>query len=422
METLSLRAKAIVLCGFFVLSGTDATAQEFPPPGWSIRYSTNSFYLTRADLPTIQIAVVSDIRPDLSQDEKFENMKGFFAERAGCPSLANAETTNSFAGYSANSAGAAVRCRLIAMGHWQEGGLQAALMLNEEVRDNAETGGVADEWLLSDEGYVGEKLQQTVVDFFTMRYQIGERGLTVDQVREQLSAEGYATMVPEAHRPVQMRALLSSDRSLTSGAVLLYPRRGTAPHGAAVTCADWDPALFEPYLDAFATTPSAACDWFYWRWQDEEQTIPEFRAPYSESWNATHLTVPRVNRSYSVGDTYFPFEAGDLPDIRIGVSEEVAEAVLDGSQPVTDLDPNALVLRPDGRFAAGLVLSATVQGGRTAGPVRGEYSLDGHGVTLLLESGRVVYGVAGWLPVYPWGSESLESDRVVNLNGLTFSN
>ena len=68
---------------------------------------------------------------------------------------------------------------------------------------------------------------------------------------------------------------------------------------------------------------------------------------------------------------------------------------------------------------AGHVRASSLAGGGTEGPVAGQYYFDGHVVTLLLDSGEVVYGHAGWFPGA--GSSDLDHKAVVNINGWVYT-
>ncbi|WP_290483143.1 hypothetical protein, partial [Hyphomonas sp. UBA3601] len=48
-----------------------ASAQDIPMAGWTVEVSPNSIYLTRPDLPGINVGIVSDVRPNLTHEEKF---------------------------------------------------------------------------------------------------------------------------------------------------------------------------------------------------------------------------------------------------------------------------------------------------------------------------------------------------------------
>lgn|GEM_PF-390380 len=422
----------ICILGGLVVSA--AQAQEIPPHGWSLRYGNNSLYLTRPDLPMIQIAVVSDVRPELTQEQKFEFVKGFFAERANCPSLAKAQTHKSMAGFAAESEGVNIRCKLIAMGHWQEGGLQTALIVNEAVKENAILGGVAGGRTIADDGPVARAIHQDVVEFFTLRYQIGKNGIAYADARAQLTAEGYASLVPQAHKPRHMVRLrpgsghdaVSSVREEESYSLLLFDKRDADAEAVAAPCSDWDPAMFEPFRHAFMLGPVDPCAPLFWRWKDSrEGGQPEIREMVVDAtWETSNLSRWKKVAELSVGEFYRPFDSGARFDLRVGVGRKAMEEMVAGTRPLAELESHELILLPDGRFAAGVLRAATLEGGRSQGPVTGQYHFDGHVITLVLSSGHVVHGFAGWLP-YENGQgvaeEEISHRAAININGWVYS-
>ncbi|WP_375207715.1 hypothetical protein [Hyphococcus sp.] len=422
----------IALAGAMLgLSVSIAAAQDIPPPGWSIRYSSNSLYLTRPDLPDIRVAVVSDVRSELTQEEKFEFIKIFFAERADCPSLAEAETQKSFSGYSAISAGASARCNLISMGHWQEGGLQSAMMLNEAVEENKILGGVPTRGVVSDRGYTAKAIHQDIVEFLMTRYQIAESKTPIEQVRAEITADGLARLYPPQHKPahlVRLRAdngldAITHARLTGAHALLLFPKREEDSRISAFPCMQWDPALFDPY-DTTRTPwhKDNDCERYVWRWKgsDRAKGIEIRTLSTKAKWTSAHFTLENdEKKKLSIGEFYKPFETGQRLDLKIGTTRSTMDQLLDGGRPLSTLEPYELILQPDGRFMAGTVLSSTLEGGRTSGPVQGQYHFDGHAVTLLLDSGQVVYGFGGWLPFENEGTMSYRS--VININGWIYT-
>ena len=423
--------KAILsLCLATGLFAGPAAAEEIPPHGWSIRYSSNSFYLTRADLPKIEIAVVDDVRPDLTEAEKFEFLKGFFAERARCPSLAEAETSASFAGMAADSAGPDIRCHLFAMGHWQEGGLQVALMVNNAVEENKLLGGVGEGKRIVRNGHVGQEIDRDLRQFFSMRHELGSKGVPVAALKQQLTAEGYAGLVPEGHKPQYMLRLkprVGNDRINS----ILYEELpsmvlfGTPTGGVGTPCVDWDPGLFEPADTGFSFGPRDRCRRWQWRWPEQDKASgrrPQIRDQGAhEPWLRDFIPFEYGGPRMDIVEAYKPFARGARLDLVVGIQRTtVIRDVVEGRKPVSELEPNALALRPDGRFYAGLVRSATLPGGQTDGPVQGQYYLDGHSVTLLLDSGQVIHGFIGWLPFTGKDGKTettLTHRSAINLNG-----
>ncbi len=412
------------------LLAAPAAAEEIPPHGWSIRYSSNSFYLTRPDLPNIEIAVVDDIRPDLTQAEKFERLKTFFAERARCPSLAKAKTQGGFAGMVADSKGPDVRCHLFAMGHWQEGALQAALVVNNAVEENELLGGVGEGKRIVRQGHVGKAIDEDLRQFFSMRYEMGSKGVSPAEVRQRLTAEGYAGLVPDTHKPQYMLRLKrrgSGDRidSILYEDLPSMVLFGDPAGGQGVPCVDWDPSLFQPADTGFDFGPRDNCRRWQWRWPDEDKAKgkrPQIRDQGAHKpWLRDFIPFAYGGPRMDIVEAYKPFAKGARLDLVIGIQRKtVIRDVIEGRRPASALEPNALALRGDGRFFAGLVRSATLEGGQTDGPVQGQYYLDGHSITLLLDSGRVIHGFIGWLPytdAQGKTEQALTHRSAVNLNG-----
>lgn len=407
-----------------------AHAQEIPPHGWSIQYSQNSLYLTRPDLPNIRVAVVSDVREELSQDEKFDHVKTFFAERADCPSLAKAETTKSMGGFSAKSEGVSARCKLISMGHWVKGGLQSALIMNEGVKEDKLLGGVPTRKTIADDGYTAKAIHQDIVQFLMTRYQIAQSKMPIDKVKAQITAEGLAGLYPSTHKPEYLVRLTSDDgydaitdaRLSGAYALALFPKRDKDAYASAHACMQWDPKLFSPYISETPWHEANNCQRMFWRWVDGKKgSKVEVRDLSSKSkWLSQGLTVAHINgKKLSTGALYKPFNKGQRPDLKLGGSRKTMDALVSGSRPLSSMHPFELVLRPDGRFMAGTLRASSLSGGKTRGPVQGQYYFDGHAATFLLDSGQVVYGFVGWLPYKD--EKTLSFRSVLNINGWIYT-
>lgn len=420
----SLLAGMIVVLIMSVKGIAAAIPANVPPHGWSIRYSANSMHLTRPDLPDIEVLAVSDIRPDIPQDQKFEAAKTFFADRGKCPALASAQTQRSFAGYSAMDDERSPRCHLIAMGHWKKDGLQVALILKKASSTRPRKN-----------SYIYQAIVQDVNAFFTLRYQAGNAGKAL-----QPSAEEYAKLVPSDHKPVRMlrlkdgtdvyRALVgtlgnepSPPKMKPVPAVLLFEKQDEPSY--ASRCLTWDPAMYAPD----SVMPYHAendCFGFVWRWkEDEEGKVIETRDVRSAKWDGENI-VPGEPFLETDG-LYQPFDKGIRLDLRLGRDREHVSKVANGTLPISELDPHDLILRPDGKFAAGRLYSATLEGGKTDHPVSGQYYFDGHVVTLRLDSGHVIHGFTGWLPhkvrrdIFPSTTEeTISFQSAININGWLY--
>jgi len=247
----------VVLCTLVGPGPGDASAQEpipeLVPAGWTMRTSANSIYFTRPDIPNVQVGFVNDLRPGLSQDQKFEAAKAFFAERAGCPALASAETEKSFGAYTAFDDAQAPRCFLTAMGHWREGGLQVSLILNETPDAGPKPGDGVFEAILED-----------ILQYSMFRYEVGDQEVEVN-----LPPEAYAKGVDPDHKPVRILSFVDESapflRAITAIEImnlepgdpiprrdesfrplLLFAGSGTGSEQLGSLCTDWDPGLFSP--------------------------------------------------------------------------------------------------------------------------------------------------------------------------------
>ncbi|WP_370171204.1 MULTISPECIES: hypothetical protein [Hyphomonas] len=400
-----------------------AHAQDIPMAGWTVKVSPNSVYLTRPDLPGINIGIVSDVRPDLTQQEKFEYVKGFFAGRAACPSLASAETVTSFAGFSAKSGGPVARCTLISMGHWEEGGLQSALILDELVEENKILGGVPAGPTAMSVTALSEKIQQEVTEYLMGRYQVAEAGMTADQVRAAMSAQGLAKRVSPDRKPVGMVRMIDSggfDAVTHAGeeetqTLLLFPKRPKDFAASAITCMNWDAALFDPYYYESPWKVALGCDRYFWRGSADDLDLKDLDARMG--WSGASLKLGKF--TFWKAETYRKFAKGAALDVRIGIGRSHFDDVLAGNRSLSEMQPRDILFLPDGRFMAGHVRASSLAGGGTEGPVAGQYYFDGHVVTLLLDSGEVVYGHAGWFPGA--GSSGLDHKAVVNINGWVYT-
>ncbi|EAQ98729.1 hypothetical protein [Congregibacter litoralis] len=422
--------KILLVFVFTVMMLSPAGAQDIPPHGWTIRYSQNSLYLTRPDLPNIRVAVVSDIREELSQDEKFEHVKTFFAERANCPSLAKAETNKAMSGFSARSAGAVARCKLISMAHWVKGGLQTALILNEAVNEDKLLGGIPSRRSISANGYIANAIQQDIVQFFITRYQIAQSKMPIEQVKAQITAEGLASLYPHQHKPQNIVRLTADNgidaisNALVTGAyaLMLFPKRKQDAHATAVPCMQWDAKLFQPYKIESPWHEAQECERWFWKWKDGQKGkgIEIRTLSRSDPWVSRGFIVENIKKGrLSIGQLYKPFAKGQRLDLKIGGTRNTMHKIVDGGRALSTLAPYELILLPDGRFMAGTLRASSLPDGKTSGPAQGQYYFDGHAVTLLLDSGHVIYGFAGWLPYKD--ETNLTFRSIVNINGWIYT-
>lgn len=424
----NLKTLFTIIC-VLIFTGT-AYAQDIPPHGWTIQYSQNSLYLTRPDLPNIRVAVVSDIREELSQDEKFEHVKAFFAERANCPSLAKAETKKAMSGFSAKSAGVVARCKLVSMGHWVKGGLQTALILNEAVNEDKLLGGIPRRRSIPSNGYIANVIHQDIVQFFMTRYQIAQSKMPIEQVKAQMTAEGLASLYPQEHKPQNIVRLTADNgidaisNALVTGAyaLVLFPKRKQDASATAVPCMQWDAKLFQPYKTESPWHEAQACSRWFWQWKDGQRAngIEIKTLTRSDDWVSKSFQLKNIEKNrLSIGEIYKPFKKGQRLDIKIGGTRNTMHQIVDGGRALSTLAPYELMLLPDGRFMAGVLRASSLSDGKTSGSAQGQYYFDGHAVTLLLDSGHVIYGFAGWLP-YKDETE-LTFRSIVNINGWIYT-
>lgn len=419
MRSFFVAAGMAVVASLFL----SASAQDVPMAGWSVKVSPNSIYLTRPDLPGINVGIVSDVRPDLTPQEKFDYVKGFFAGRADCPSLANSETKTSFAGFSARSGGPVARCTLLSMGHWEEGGLQSALILDETVKENKILGGVPSGPSAMSISVLSNKIMQEVIEYLMGRAQVSEAGMTGDQVRAAMSAQGLAKRISPDHKPVGMVRMIDGggfDSVSFAGkeetrTLLLFPKRAQDSAASAITCMNWDAALFDPYEVESPWKDMLGCERYFWRGSPDDLDLKDLST--GGDWSGASLK--RGKFTYRKAETYRKFAKGAALDFRIGIGRARFDEVLTGDLALSELQPRDILFLPDGRFMAGHVRASSLPGGGTEGPVAGEYNFDGHVVTLLLDSGEVVYGHAGWFPGK--GASGLDHKAVVNINGWVYT-
>lgn len=419
MRSFFVAAGMAVVAGFLPA----ANAQDIPMAGWTVQVSPNSIYLTRPDLPGINVGIVSDVRADLTQQEKFEYVKGFFAKRADCPSLANSETVTSFAGFSAKSEGPTARCTLISMGHWEEGGLQSALILDEAVKEDKILGGVPSASSAMSVTALSDKIVQDIAEYLMGRYQVAEAGMTGEQVRAAMSAQGLAKRISADHKPVGMVRMVHGrgyDAVTHAGeeetqTLLLFPKRPQDAAASAITCMSWDAALFDPYDVEAPWKKARGCKRFFWRGSADNLDLKDRST--RKDWSGASLELD--GRDYRTAETYRKFAKGSALDLRIGLGRARFDEILSGSRPMSELQSREILFLPDGRFMAGYVRASSLPGGGTAGPVAGQYHFDGHVVTLLLDSGEVVYGHAGWFPAN--GATALDHRAIVNINGWVYN-
>lgn len=438
-----LPSARVFLAAILALVAATSPANEFPPPGWSINYSTNSFSLTRPDLPGIQISIIDDLRTDLPQAEKFERLKAFFAQRTQTPSLAEAETQNAFAGFSAHSKGPNVRAKLLAMGHWQEGGLQAALVLNRAVEDSIENGGIAQYETLDDEGYLAEKIHMVLVAFLMQRYEIGTHGLPPETVKQNLTPARYAAGIPQDRKPSHMLRLVPQKGSDSIASILYQDaptlllfgkgKADTLPRATATNA--WDPSLFDPYKKDFFHGTDSPIAAMHWRWKDESKSKIEIRGDTEKArWRTYYTENDSPINSMRTADAYHPLPSPGPFDLSIAFNPETAAEIAAGTRPFSELDSREIIFLSNGHFAAGELHSETLPEGKSPGAVVGRYHFDGYNATFVLSSGKVVHGFAGWLPPQDIvengksikGSRSgkpqeLNECATININGWIYS-
>ena len=407
---------AALTCGAAAAQGTP----EIVPPGWSMRTSTSSVYLTRPDMPNIQIAIVNDVRPELPAEEKFNAAKAFFAERAQCPALATAETQGSFAGLYATDDPDSPHCRLIGMGHWVEDGLQMAVIVNTQPAMGPNDG-----------SYSARAMTEQIVELFMLRYMASKADETPTP-----TAEGYAKSIPYEHRPVRMINMIQSQYTETLAAaawapvasqtLLLFPPNDNVAQSWASRCLDWDPAMFAPG-DTLPYDTSGQCQPFLWRWKDDRKNGEiEARGTAQQEWTSLAAFEAQFHHfdddsRMDMAGTYRRFTKGAPLDVAFGADDDVLQQVASGALPASALGPYDIILLPDGRFIAGTVRSAALPGSKAEGGVKGSYYFNGHAATLLLEGGHVVEGFAGWLDMGPEGV-AISNASSLNINGWTYYN
>mgnify|MGYP003625441700 FL=1 len=401
---------AALTCGAAAAQG----APEIVPPGWSMRTSTSSVYLTRPDMPNIQIAIVNDVRPELPAEEKFEAAKAFFAKRAQCPALATAETRGSFAGLYATDDPDSPTCRLIGMGHWVEDGLQMAVIVNTQPEMGPNAGSYSD-----------RAMTKQIIELFMLRHMISKSDETPTP-----TAEGYADSIPYDHRPVRMINMIQSRRTASAWApvasqtVLLFPKDDHGAQSWASRCLDWDPAMFAPG-DTLPYDTSGQCQPFLWRWKDGRKNGEvEARSADQQEWKPLAAFEANVHQfdddsRMDMAGTYRRFTKGAPLDVAFGADDDILQKVASGALPASALGPYDIILLPDGRFIAGTIRSATLPGGKAEGGVKGSYYFNGHAATLLLEGGHAVEGFAGWLDKGPEGV-AISNASSLNINGWTY--
>lgn len=422
-------ALAMALVG--VLPG-EAAAQapvpELTPAGWTMRISTNSIYFTRPDIPNVQVAFVNDIRAGLAPAEKFESAKEFFAQSAGCPNLATAETQESFGGLSAFDDAEAPRCSLIGLGHWREGGLQIALVLNEMPSAGPRPGDDVFDGIMTD-----------MVRYAMYRYQVGDTGEEVS-----LPVEAYAGEVSPSDGPSHILNFVDEaeafEEAMTAleilnhesgtpfprrdGAlrpVLLFAASGSPARQLGSLCTDWDPGMFSP---AAMMTYHARnnCQRFEWRWKDGVENSEVEVKPIAGDWLplTDHMKAERTG--VRAAEPYRKLYRGRTYDLQISYDPINMGRVVRGESPITELGPNDAILTSDGRITLGHLESATLpELDPDVGfyrPVTGAYFFAGHVVTIKLDDGRVVHGFGGWLPGD--GEEEFGKGSTLMINGVHY--
>ncbi|KCZ89473.1 hypothetical protein [Hyphomonas johnsonii] len=413
---------AALSCGVAAAQG----APEIVPPGWAMRVSTNSVYLTRPDMPQIQVAIVNDVRPELTQEEKFESAKAYFADRAHCPALAQAETQGSFAGLFASDDPVRPHCRLIGMGHWVKDGLQMAVIVNSQPA----LGPKAD-------SYAYQAITQQIVELFTLRYQLSQSDQTPTP-----TAEGYARSIPRGHKPVMIVDMVRSQLTelfmtaawepVGNHTAMLFARESDTAPAWGSHCLDWDPTLFAPG-DILVHDKTGQCLPFLWRWKDgRENGTVEARGMGQPEWKSLRAFEADFNHfdedsRIEMVRAYRPFKKGTALDVAFGEDTSVLKKVAAGTLPAAALGKHDIILAPDGKFIAGTVRSATLPGGKAEGGVTGSYYVDGHAMTLLLDNGHVVEGFAGWLDAAqpaglapPVAGATFSNSSSLNINGWTY--
>lgn len=406
---MSSKSLLLVTLGLLLTFAAPSTlAEGLVPHGWTmVAHDESGSAFTRPDLPGVWVGIIDDVRPDVPPEKKFEHALTFFSERLKVPSLKKAKVTKSFAGFSAESEGPFPRCRLLAMGHWKKGGLQIAAILDRHIGESTILGGFPNgKEGIPARGIIPDGIRQDFVELFMMRYHVGEKGLSLEEARKLLSAKGYAGLVPLEHRPHHLVRLFSTGDGGAienpiageASALVLFGTKKGWKHATAVPRADWDPALMGPHDTNMIWHQQNQVRHLFWRWEEgQDGKRVEVRGlGVDDPWSGRELV--RGDQRLEIGELYRPFPQDAKLDLTLGPDREKLEAIAGGKRPLAELSPHALIIRPDGRFLAGTLISATLPGGKSKGPVKGQIHLDLHVVTLLLDGGRVVHGFAGWLP------------------------
>lgn len=420
-------ATLMVGAGFGDLAA-QAPVPELTPAGWTMQVGTNSIYFTRPDLPNIRVGVVNDIRPQSTQDQKFEAAKEFFAQSAGCAALATAETQTSFGGRSAFDDAEEPRCFLMGLGHWREGGLQMALVLNETPSAGPKPG-----------DDVFDAIIQGIVQYGMLRYEVGDTDQDVNlpvaaHAREVSPARGpahilnflaAAAVYSEAITAIEIANAESGEalprRDDMFRPVLLFAESGRPARQFGSLCTDWDPGLFSPgaILRYHSTND---CFRFEWRWMDDVEGGDVEVDPIRGDWMplADHLKVERG--SVTPAEPYRKFYRGRTYDLQVGLWPPTVGQVARGELPITALDPNDAILTSDGRIMLGHLEAASLPdldpSVATYRPVAGTYFFAGHLITIKLDDGHVVHGFGGWLPGD--GEEEPGEGSTLMINGVHY--
>jgi len=420
---------AVLLVG---LGHHDAAAQapvpELTPAGWTMRVSTNSIYFTRPDLPNIQVGFVNDIRPQPDREGKFESAKNVFARSAGCPDLATAETEGSFGGYLAYDDAEAPRCYLVGLGHWREGGMQLALVLNETPSAGPKPGDGVFDAIIRD-----------IVQYALYRGEVGDTDQEVS-----LPVEAFAGNLSPDDGPAHILSFVDDEAAFAEAMtaleilnaepgdalprrdtqfrpVLLFDGSGGSARRFGSLCADWDPGFFPP--DAITRYHADSdCFRFEWRWKDGAEGGEVEVKPIGGDWMPLTEHLREERGSATAGVPYRPFYRGRTHDLKLGHLPATLGRVARGELPITELGPNDAILTADGRIMLGHLEAASLPdpepSGATYRPVAGTYFFAGHLITLKLDDGHVVRGFGGWLPGD--GEEQPGEGSTLMINGVHY--
>lgn len=409
-------------------AAAQAPVRELTPAGWSMRVSTNSIYFTRPDLPNIQVGFVNDIRPQPDPEGKFEAAKEFFAQSAGCPALATSDTEVSFGGYVAYDDAEEPRCYLVGLGHWREGGLQLALVLNQTPSAGPKPGEGVFDAILAD-----------MVQYALYRGEVGDTGQEVD-----LPVEAFAGNLSPGDGPTHILSFVDEDalhaeamaaleilnaepgdalprRDMSFRPVLLFAESGSPAQQFGSLCADWDPGFFSP--GAITVYHSANdCFRFEWRWRDGMEGEDVEVKPIGGDWMPLTEHLREERGSATAGVPYRTFYRGRTYDLSVGHRPPTLDRVARGEIPITELGPNDAILTSDGRIMLGHLEAASLPGLDPAvapyRPVAGTYFFAGHLVTIKLDDGHVVRGFGGWLPGD--GEEQPGEGSTLMINGVHY--